>query len=69
MQKREEDTPEASTYDTFMTGHSISFDDLRGRTMLLVSSLQNHGFNVRRYKIEDTLVDSRHDDEFNILNK
>ncbi len=39
MQKRDEDTPERSKYDTFMTGHSISQDDLENRMEALIDDV------------------------------
>lgn len=56
-----------SQLDTFMTGHSKDLDDIKHRTELTVRLLKGNGFNVRRYKIEDTLLDSRHDDVFKLL--
>lgn len=67
MQKREADTAERSQYDTFMTGHSKSRSDIEARTHDLVLSLKSNGFKVWRYKIEDTLLDSRSDDEWHLL--
>lgn len=58
-----------SQLDTFMTSHSKDFDDITHRTKLLVCVLFGCGFPVRRYKIEDTLLDSRHSDVFNLLGK
>lgn len=67
MQKRKDDTPERSAKDTFCTGHSRDLDDITGRTRLLVIDLMGNGWKVWRYKIEDTVLDSRHDDEWNLL--
>lgn len=67
MKKRKEDTPERSKYDTFMTGHGTSFADLKIRTAGLIQALQKHNFVVRRYKIEDTILDSRSNDIFGLL--
>jgi hypothetical protein len=67
MQKRSKDTPERSQHDTFMTGHSKGFTDIKSRLIQLVTALQNEGFKVWRYKIEDTIVDSRTQDEYNLL--
>lgn len=67
MKKRAEDTEERSSKDTLMTGHSKSKADITHRLQHLVRALQSAGFKVWRYKIEDTLVDSRTEDEFNLL--
>lgn len=62
MQKEREATPERSDKDTFMTGHSRYLSDILVRTRGLVQSLQHHGFTVWRYKVEDTVLDSRNED-------
>lgn len=67
MKKREEDTVERSQYDTFMTGHAKNYGDLRDRLIELVGLLQKNGFKVWRYKIEDTICDSRTEDVFNLI--
>ena len=67
MKKRESDTEERSSKDTFMTGHSKKLDDITMRTVRLVKHLQYNGFKVWRYKIEDTVLDSRIDDELSLL--
>lgn len=56
-----------SQLDTFMTGHGTDLDDIKQRTLDLCRTLQQNGFKVRRYKIEDTVLDSRHSDVFNLL--
>ena len=67
MKKRNEDTEERSSKDTFMTGHSKSFKDLEQRTKECIMTLQIAGFKVWRYKIEDTILDSRTEDVFNLI--
>lgn len=62
MQKRKDDTAERSKHDTFMTGHGKAYHDLCGRLVICVHSLHAAGFKVWRYKIEDTLIDSRTQD-------
>lgn len=69
MQKRLEDTPARSKFDSFCTGRSESLTDLRTRMEALIRWLQHHGFQVWRYKIEDTLMDSRYKDVLNLLSK
>lgn len=67
MQKRETDTAERSKYDTFMTGHSKTLADIQQRMVKCITDLKNAGFKVWRYKIEDTIMDSRSYDELGLL--
>jgi hypothetical protein len=62
LQKRKEETPEKSKNDAFATGRSVSYSDMEDRMLGLVKALSAAGFLVHRYKIESTLLDSRHDD-------
>ncbi len=48
-----------SAEDAFMTARSVRYDDIRERTVGVVQALQRAGFSVRRYKVENTLVDSK----------
>lgn len=59
MQKRMEDTPERSKYDTFMTSHDKSFAAMLSRMKNAVFLLRENGYIVRRYKIENVILDSR----------
>lgn len=67
MKKRAQDTPERSQYDTFATGHGQDLDDIYARTRYLVIKLQTEGYQVWRYKVEDTLMDSRNEDVLELL--
>ena len=67
MRKREADAETPAQDDTFMTGHSRKFKDIEQRTKDLVIMLNTAGFKVRRYKIEDTILDSRMEDIWNLL--
>lgn len=67
MLKDRKETPERSNRDTFMTGHGKDLDDIISRTRSLVYHLQLLGITVWRYKIEDTLLDSRNKDVFKLL--
>lgn len=67
MRRRKEDTPSRSKFDTFMTTRATKFQDISERTQDCVRKLQENGFAVWRYKIEDTLVDSKTWDEFELL--
>ncbi len=62
MQKRKEATPERGVNDSFCTGRSISYSDIKDRMIALLTALRDEGFRVWRYKIESTLLDSRYDD-------
>lgn len=64
MQKRTEDTPERSKNDTFMTSHGKELLDLTYRMINCCKELQDAGFTVYRYKIEDIVLDSRIKDEY-----
>lgn len=67
MQKRKEDTPERSKYDTFMTGHAKNYEDLCDRMVSLIQKLEAYSFVIRRAKIEDTLFDTKHGDKLEEL--
>ena len=67
MQKRKEDTPERNKNDTFMTGRGKRYEELETRMAGLINTLQYEGFKEWRYKIEDTIVDSKFKDELGIL--
>lgn len=62
MQKRKKDSPIRSSKDAFCTGRSISSADLEDRMVELVRALKAARFQVWRYKIESTVLDSRYDD-------
>jgi hypothetical protein len=56
-----------SKLDTFMTGHATELKALELRTESLIRALLAHGFTVRRYKIEDCILDSRRHDVWGLL--
>lgn len=60
MRKRPRATAQRSRDDTFATGRSRDYEALVMRMAQLVRAAQTAGFKVWRYKIEDTLLDSRH---------
>ena len=62
MQKRSEDTPERSRFDTFCSSRSVDLPVLESRMFGLVSACLAAGFKVWRYKIEDVILDSKVDD-------
>ena len=61
MQKRKEDTPERSKFDSFCTTRSQNFEDILQRTVKLVNELKLAKYTIRRWKIENTLIDVRWD--------
>jgi hypothetical protein len=63
MQKNREHDPIRSTYDTFMTAHSKNYEDIFQRMKNCVAAIEAEGFKVWRYKIEDTLFDTKHGDK------
>ncbi len=67
MKKDREATEERSDRDTFMTGHSKFKSDINQRTKELVKHLKQEGFKVWRYKVEDTLLDSKLKDIWELL--
>lgn len=62
MQKRKEDTPERSRFDTFCSSRSVDPAALEARMFAFVNALHSAGFKVWRYKIEDVILDSKVDD-------
>jgi len=67
MKKRKEDSEERSQNDTFMTGHSMIYDDLEDRMVQCINELKYNKFKVWRYKIEDIVLDSRKLDTLGLL--
>lgn len=67
MKKREEDTEQRSQYDTFMTSNGKSLNEMKDNVIKLVTNLREKGFKVWRYKIEDTILDSRILDTLRLL--
>lgn len=48
-----------SRLDSFMTTRGSNYDDVYMRTLRCVNALINAEYKVRRYKIENTLLDVR----------
>ncbi len=67
MKKRSDDTEDRSSKDSFCTSHSKYFEVIKSNTISMVNNLKDMGFKVWRYKIEDTILDSRSHDELNLL--
>lgn len=55
------------TEDAFCTARDSDYETIRCRTVAMVQRLLSAGFTVRRYKIEDTLIDSKMGDEWDLL--
>lgn len=53
--------------DTFLTSRHKDYDILHTRMINLIKELQQAGFKILRYKIEDTIMDSKINDEENLL--
>jgi hypothetical protein len=56
-----------SLKDTFMTSHSLDLPELIDRLESLIIFLNESNIVVRRYKIEDVIIDSRTNDYLNLL--
>lgn len=69
MKKRCEDTEVRSKHDTFMTGRSKNYKDLHDRMVACIVDLKENEFQVWRYKIEDTLLDSKFEDNLKLLDE
>lgn len=67
MRKREGSEDEPHVDDSFCTSRSESWDIIYRNTIDMVMDLRSNGFVVKRYKIEDTVIDSNIKDEYNIL--
>jgi len=66
MKKQRKETEQRSDKDTFMTGHDTNYRNLACRTIGLVRDLREAGFKVWRYKIENTICDSRNNNIFGL---
>jgi predicted secreted hydrolase len=53
--------------DQFFTTRATTFTGAIGATLEFVKHLQENGYTVKRYKIEDTLVDSNRDDIYELI--
>lgn len=69
FKKRKEDSPTRSEYDSFCTARDINIHRIRARLLALLLDLKDSGYQVWRYKIEDTIIDSKHDDSFFMIQK
>lgn len=69
MQKRKEDTPDRSKFDSFCTGHGNDGEELKARMFSLLDELKKESYQIWRYKIEVVPLDSRYDDSHYRLDK
>lgn len=67
LKKREIDTAERSSFDTFMTSHGLEKGELLVRMQALIIELKRARFKVWRYKLEDVLIDSRKADTLELI--
>lgn len=67
MKKRKEDKEERSKHDTFMSAHTKTMNDAIVAIVNVCKALDDAGFKVWRYKIEDVIIDSRNQDVLRIL--
>ena len=67
MKKGPNETPSPNQEDTFCTGTSTNYQNLYAATKELIINLKKAGFKVYRYKIENTLIDSRKKDLMELL--
>src|SRR5229473_8593014 len=67
MKKRSEDTPILSQYDSFCTGRNVVYQKLFDDMMDLIVELKQNNYKVLRYKIENTILDSRQNDLYGLL--
>lgn len=56
-----------SRRDTFMTGHGNWLPSIEARLKGLIAHLKREYFTVLRYKVEDTILDSRSEDVWGLL--
>lgn len=68
MKKRRKDIAKRSMHDTFMTSHSTQFNDIKNRTIACIQELKANNFKIWRYKIEDTILDSKINDPYKLIN-
>lgn len=67
MQQRKTDTPERSNKDAFCTSRDVQYEKIFDNMKNLIAELQLNDFKVWRYKIEDTLLDSKIEDKLSFL--
>lgn len=58
---------EQEEFDTVITGKGDNLRQFTNEVQTTVLGLRNNGFEVLRYKIESTVVDSKFEDKFKLL--
>lgn len=66
MVKKAGDAGEPNAKDSFCTSRSKEWKIIESRTRYFVNALRSRGFKVYRYKIENTIVDSKIHDEMEL---
>lgn len=61
------DSPEQFVDDAFFTARHSSFDAIHAAMIEVVHEVKAMGVNVRRYKIENTIIDSNKEDSLKLL--
>jgi hypothetical protein len=56
-----------NSIDTFCTTRGTVFKDVLDRTRFFITETKVNGFDSTRYKIENTLIDSKIRDDFGLL--
>lgn len=67
MQKSPSGEATPSQKDSFCTSRSKEWKIIESRTRYFVNALRSRGFKVYRYKIENTIMDSKIHDEMEIM--
>jgi hypothetical protein len=67
MKRSNEDPEQPSQIDSFCTARSNDWDTIVARMLRVIEHLKENNFKVLRYKIEDTLIDSRINDEYGVI--
>jgi len=67
MKKSKGGSWEDSKLDTFFTAHGKNYSDLQQRMVDCIRTVKSNGYAVRRYKIENTIIDSRGEDILRLI--
>jgi hypothetical protein len=58
---------EQEEFDYIITSRGTNLKEFTQKVLDAVITLQKEGYNVLRYKIESTIIDSKYEDKFNLL--
>lgn len=67
MKKSAEGEAKPSTTDTFCSGRDADYSMLHARMTFLLFTLALNAFKIYRYKIEQVVLDSKMNDELDLL--